>query len=278
LAAINTNTMQLIDMALLEDAATHDLTAQATIAANSQGEAIISAKANGVLSGTDIAQAVFQRMDEQLQQQWLKHDADRVQPGDIIARLQGPLRPLLAAERTALNFMQHLSGIATATRTFVDAVHDTTCRIVDTRKTMPGFRALEKQAVVDGGGINHRMNLASGLLIKENHIEGCGSITQAIAACRQQADIWVEVECETLDEVEEAVRAMPDMILLDNMTPQQVRQARSMVPENIVLEASGNITLDNARDYADTGIDRIAIGAITHSAPALDLSMRIRRL
>ncbi len=278
MAAINTNTMQLIDMALLEDAATHDLTAQATIAANSQGEAIISAKANGVLSGTDIAQAVFQRMDEQLQQQWLKHDADRVQPGDIIARLQGPLRPLLAAERTALNFMQHLSGIATATRTFVDAVHDTTCRIVDTRKTMPGFRALEKQAVVDGGGINHRMNLASGLLIKENHIEGCGSITQAIAACRQQADIWVEVECETLDEVEEAVRAMPDMILLDNMTPQQVRQARSMVPENIVLEASGNITLDNARDYADTGIDRIAIGAITHSAPALDLSMRIRRL
>jgi len=270
--------MQLIDMALLEDAATHDLTAQATIAANSQGEAIISAKANGVLSGTDIAQAVFQRMDEQLQQQWLKHDADRVQPGDIIARLQGPLRPLLAAERTALNFMQHLSGIATATRTFVDAVHDTTCRIVDTRKTMPGFRALEKQAVVDGGGINHRMNLASGLLIKENHIEGCGSITRAIDACRQQADIWVEVECETLDEVEEAVRAMPDMILLDNMTPQQVRQARSMVPENIVLEASGNITLDNARDYADTGIDRIAIGAITHSAPALDLSMRIRRL
>lgn len=278
MAAINTNTMQLIDMALLEDAATHDLTAQATIAANSQGEAIISAKANGVLSGTDIAQAVFQRMDEQLQQQWLKHDADRVQPGDIIARLQGPLRPLLAAERTALNFMQHLSGIATATRTFVDAVHDTTCRIVDTRKTMPGFRALEKQAVVDGGGINHRMNLASGLLIKENHIEGCGSITRAIDACRQQADIWVEVECETLDEVEEAVRAMPDMILLDNMTPQQVRQARSMVPENIVLEASGNITLDNARDYADTGIDRIAIGAITHSAPALDLSMRIRRL
>jgi len=265
-------------MALLEDAVAHDLTAQATIAADSYGEAIISTKADGILSGTNIARAVFQRTDTALQQQWLKHDGESVQVGDIVARLHGSLRPLLAAERSALNFMQHLSGIATATHAFVKAVHGTACHIVDTRKTLPGFRALEKQAVVHGGGINHRMDLASGMLIKENHIEGCGSITRAIAACRQQsADIWVEVECETLVEVEEAVQAAPDIILLDNMTPQQVHQARRMVPEDILLEASGNITLDNVRDYAVTGVDRIAIGAITHSAPALDLSMRIYR-
>ncbi len=277
MVAVSPDTLRLIELALLEDAADHDLTAQATIAADSHGEAMIRAKADGVLSGTKIARAVFQRMDATLEQQWLKDDASLVRPGDIIARLQGPLRPLLAAERTALNFMQHLSGIATATRRFVDAVRGTPCRIVDTRKTTPAFRALEKQAVVHGGGINHRMDLASGMLIKENHIEGCGSISRAIATCRKQAKVWVEVECETLDEVAEAVRAGPNIILLDNMKPQQVRQAREMVPATIVLEASGNITLDNVREYAATGVDRVAIGGITHSAPALDLSMRICR-
>ena len=269
---------RLIQLALEEDAAFHDLTAMATIAADCKGRACITAKAAGILSGTSAAQAVFAAVDEQISCRWLKQDAEPVAAGDLICELNGSLRSLLAAERTALNFLQHLSGIATATQAYVEAVIGTGCLIADTRKTAPGMRRLEKQAVLDGGGINHRLDLQSGMLIKENHIEACGSITEAIRACRQTAaDIWLEVECETLAEVDEAVAAGPDIILLDNMTPDQVRQARTAVPAAILLEASGNITLENARDYALTGVNRIAIGAITHSAPVLDLSMSISR-
>ncbi|PJC67873.1 MAG: nicotinate-nucleotide diphosphorylase (carboxylating), partial [Zetaproteobacteria bacterium CG_4_8_14_3_um_filter_59_5] len=198
------------------------------------------------------------------------------------ATLSGPLRSLLSAERTALNFIQHLSGIASATREFVQAVAGTGCAVVDTRKTTPGLRYLEKQAVLHGGGLNHRMDLASGMLIKENHIAGAGSIAAAVSRCRALAqaegcgsDVWVEVECENMDEVLQAVAAAPDIILLDNMTPDETREARKLVPDSIVLESSGNITLSNARDYAVTGVNRIAIGAITHSTSALDISMRV---
>jgi nicotinate-nucleotide pyrophosphorylase (carboxylating) len=185
----------------------------------------------------------------------------------------------LAAERTALNFMQHLSGIATNTAAFVHCIKGTECSIADTRKTTPGLRYLEKQAVLHGGGVNHRMDLASGMLIKENHIEASGSVSDAINACfNHNQDVWVEVECETLAQVEEAVLLCPDMILLDNMSPAQVAKARKLVPASILLEASGNIDLDNAHDYAKTGVNRIAIGAITHSAPSLDLSMRVQAL
>jgi len=276
------NTSTLIQLALAEDAVFNDLTAIATIPADLQGSACITAKDTGVISGIPVANAVFAAVDEGIRCNWQSADADRVEAGYIIGELNGPVRSLLAAERTALNFLQHLSGIATATWAFSDALQGTDCQIADTRKTTPGFRQLEKQAVIHGGGINHRMDLQSGMLIKENHIEACGSITAAVSACQQNSrnsqsgrSIWVEVECETLDEVAEAVAVRPDIILLDNMDPAMVRRARMVVPASILLEASGNITLDNARAYAETGINRIAIGAITHSAPALDLSMRI---
>lgn len=266
----------IIELALLEDAAFEDITARATINERQCGKARIVAKAKGVLSGQTIAQQVLMRVSPGANCDWLKQDGDEVIAGDVIAELSGPLRELLAAERTMLNFMQHLSGIASLTRQFVDQVQGTGCVIVDTRKTAPGLRLLEKQAVVHGRGVNHRMDLSAAFLIKENHIEAAGSITDAIAMCYQNdQDKFVEVECETMDQVQEAIAVSPDIILLDNMTPEQVQAARAQVPESIVLEASGNITLDNVRDYALTGVNRVAIGAITHSAPSLDLSMRV---
>jgi len=267
---------QLIQIALDEDAAFNDLTGKATIAADATGVARISAKASGVLSGLTVADEVFAKVDSSITRNWLAIDGDPVATGDTVCELTGPLRALLAAERTALNFLQHLSGIATATHSFVEKIEGTNCSVADTRKTTPGLRRLEKQAVIHGGGINHRIDLESGMLIKENHIEACGSISDAIRACSSQnSNVWVEVECETMAEVHEAIKASPDIILLDNMRPETVKLARELVPTSILLEASGNITLTSARDYAETGIDRIAIGAITHSAPSLDLSMRI---
>jgi len=267
----------LIQSALEEDAVNDDLTAIATIPADMIGTARITAKADGVLSGLAIADAVFATVDASIVRDWQLADVDRVQVGDVVCELKGSVRSLLAAERTALNFMQHLSGIATATHDFVEAVAGTHCQIVDTRKTTPGLRHVEKQAVLHGGGINHRMDLRSGMLIKENHIAACGSISEAVNACYQAGhdETWIEVECETLDEVHEAVAVCPDIILLDNMSPATVKLARELVPDSIVLEASGNICVSNARDYALTGVNRIAIGAITHSASSLDLSMRI---
>jgi len=270
-------TLQLIDLALREDAVTRDRTSLATIDADALATATIRAKAAGIVSGVRIAEYVFLRVAQDIVIDWHKRDGADIAAGECLCTLQGPLRALLAAERTALNFLQHLSGIATATRAFVDAVHGTGCRIADTRKTVPGMRMAAKQAVLHGGGVNHRTHLADGMLIKENHIEGCGSIAQAVAACRAAGGPWIEVECETLEQVHEAVMARPDMILLDNMSPQQVAQARAIVPSDITLEASGNITLANARAYAETGVDRLAIGGITHSAPVLDLSMRVER-
>jgi len=277
-----TETDHLIRAALAEDVVERDLTAMATIAAEQQGAASITAKAAGVLSGIALADRVFALLDDGIVREWQLGDGDTVQPGDCIATLSGPLRSLLSAERTALNFIQHLSGIASATREFVLVVAGSGCSVVDTRKTTPGLRHLEKRAVLHGGGLNHRMDLASGMLIKENHIAGAGSIAAAVSNCRallasqtDAMDVWIEVECESMDEVRQAVAAAPDIILLDNMSPLQTREARALVPATIVLESSGNITLANARDYADTGVNRIAIGAITHSAPSLDISMRV---
>lgn len=268
----------LIQLALDEDAVFNDLTAQATIPAHMQGTASITAKSTGILSGIAIAQSVFSAVDSNIKCQWLKDDGDQITAGDCVCEISGPLRTLLASERTALNFLQHLSGIATATGAFVEAVQGTDCQIADTRKTTPGMRHMEKQAVLHGGGINHRMDLQSGMLIKENHIEASGSISDAVNACFHAGhDVWTEVECETLDEVEEALHVCPDIILLDNMPVATVSKARAVIPKSILLEASGNITLNNVRDYALTGVDRIAIGAITHSAPALDLSMRVQQ-
>ncbi len=272
----STDTDRLIEMALNEDAVTNDLTCIATIAEGQQGVARITAKAMGRLSGVPPARMVFEQVDPAIKQNWLVADGDHVEAGSLLCELKGPVHALLAAERTALNFLQHLSGIATATASYVEALSGTDCQIVDTRKTTPGMRKLEKAAVVHGGGSNHRMDLESGMLIKENHIEACGSITEAVGKCFSQSDkIWVEVECETFEQLEEAIHACPDIILLDNMTSDEVAKAREITPGSMLLEASGNITLENARAYAATGVDRIAIGTITHSAPILDLSMRV---
>jgi len=269
------NMHALIQQALSEDQVHSDWTAQATIAVQQQAQAKIIAKEAGVLSGIQVASAVFDQF-KQIHVVWHVNVAQPVQEQQCICSLKGNLRELLAAERTALNFLQHLSGIATATRLFVQAVSSTSCQIVDTRKTTPSLRQLEKQAVLDGGGLNHRLDLASGMLIKENHIAGAGSIQQAILACQRfQPDIWVEVECETLAQVQQAIPCKPDIILLDNMSIAQVREARNIVPPTIILEASGNINLDTALAYAQTGVNRLAVGWITHSAPSLDLSMRV---
>jgi nicotinate-nucleotide pyrophosphorylase (carboxylating) len=266
----------LIRQALDEDRAFEDATAWACIAVEQAGQAQLLAKADGVLSGCAVAASSFHQLDNSIEIQWLYHDGARIKAGDTVAEIRGSLRSLLAAERTALNFLQHLSGIASATGLLVDAVSGTGCRIADTRKTTPGMRMLEKQAVVHGGGVNHRMDLAAAMLIKENHIAAAGSITDAVHACYEHDDnSFIEVECETLAQVSEAVAVAPDMILLDNMTVEMVTQARDLVPSSILLEASGNIGLHNAPAYAATGVDRLAIGAITHSAPVLDLSLLV---
>jgi len=278
-ARLQSEIERVIAIALDEDAAYSDATGMATIPAASKGRATIRAKAAGRLSGVAVATQLFAAIDPQLHQNWHLADGDTVAPGDTLCTIEGSLRSLLAAERSALNFLQHLSGIATATAAFVAAT-GSGCRVVDTRKTTPGLRQLEKAAVRHGGGSNHRLDLSAGLLIKENHIAAAGSVGAAIEACHLFAEElpeqpWVEVECETLEQVVEAVQFAPDIILLDNMSVAQVAAARRLVPASMLLEASGGITLANAADYAATGVDRIAIGAITHSAPALDLSLRV---
>ncbi len=265
-----------IHAALEEDMAFQDITGLACIAVDAQGKARLIAKSNGVLSGCKVAAMCFMARDRDLVTAWLKHDGEVVVAGDVIAHITGSLRSLLAAERTALNFLQHLSGIASATHALVCCVDGTGCQIADTRKTTPSMRRLEKQAVVHGGGVNHRMDLADAMLIKENHIAASGSITDAVGACYAWDDrCFVEVECETLAQVNEAVLVAPDMILLDNMTVEMVVKARTLVPDSILLEASGNIGLHNAHAYATTGVNRLAIGAMTHSSAVLDLSLLV---
>jgi len=197
--------------------------------------------------------------------------------GDLIAEIDGNLAGLLVGERTALNFIQLMSGIATATRQYVDAIKGTRARIVDTRKTHPGLRAAEKYAVRTGGGFNHRFGLDGGVLIKENHIAAAGSVAAAIESAKKITPhtIRIEIECETLEQVDEALKAGADIIMLDNMSVEQMKRARQNVGDKVILEASGNVSLDTVRAIAETGVDLISVGAITHSARAVDISMRI---
>jgi len=266
----------LIQLALDEDRVDHDITVLATLDPQTQGRAQIIAKDRGIISGIAVAEAVFHAVNPSLTCCWQVHDGTPVFSGNVIAEISGSSASILAAERTVLNFLQHLSGIASATSRFVEKIKGSDCAIYDTRKTVPGLRHLAKKAVVDGGGHNHRNDLAGGFLIKENHIAAAGSISAAVARCRRlDGQPWIEVECETLAQVAEAAKLCPQLILLDNMTPQQVATA-SKIATSSQWEASGGITLNNVRAYADCGIDRIAIGAITHSAPALDLSLLLQ--
>jgi nicotinate-nucleotide pyrophosphorylase (carboxylating) len=266
----------LIELAIAEDIGPGDATSQAIIPLELVIEGRILAKDTGVIAGLPVAEAVFSRIDSELRMVSHVRDGDTVGPGDLIAEVSGPGRSMLAAERLALNFLQQLSGIATLTRKFVDAVRGSGAVILDTRKTRPGYRVLDKYAVRMGGGTNHRLSLYDMLLVKDNHIEAAGSITAAVErACAAFPSLPIEVEVKNLDELREALVLRVDRIMLDNMSLEEMRTAVQIVAGRVPLEASGNVDMERVAAIAATGVDCISIGALTHSAPVLDLSMLI---
>ena len=270
---------RLIDLALLEDLSLGDVTTEATISAKQRGVGTLGAKAPFTLAGVDVATRVFSRVDPGIEVNWNLRDGDRAAKGDIIGTVIGATRSLLMAERTVLNFLQRLSGVATLTRQFTDAVAGTRARIVCTRKTTPGWRVLEKSAVRAGGGQNHRFSLGSGVLIKDNHVDAGGGVTQAIAAARRYAphSLTIEVEVRNAEELQEALDAGADVVLLDNMDRDTLRDSVAKARlAGVVCEASGGVTLERVRAVADAGVDLISIGALTHSAVAMDINMKIR--
>ncbi len=271
-------TDHLIDLALEEDAGLGDITSRAIFPAAHRGRGAIDAKQDLVLCGLEIAARVFAKVDPALKTKLLARDGDRVKKGAIVLRVEGPTAAMLTAERTALNFLQRLSGIATQARRYADAVAGTGVRVVDTRKTTPGWRALEKYAVRTGGCFNHRSSLGEHVLIKDNHIAAAGSLTRAVELCRAAAPhgAKIEVEAKTLAEVKEALRARAEIILLDNMTPEQVRAAVKEIAGRALVEISGGVKFDTLRAYAQPGVDVISIGALTHSAIAADLSLDVQ--
>jgi len=269
----------LIDEALAEDQVFNDPTTRALIPHDQEATAVLRAKAPGVLAGVGVALAVFRRMDATVQAEALMADGLPLKPGDAMATARGRAVSLLAAERTALNFLQRLSGIATETAKYVEAVKGHKAAIVDTRKTMPGWRELDKYAVRMGGGRNHRMNLADGILVKDNHITALRarglSLKQIVAMALKNAPhtLKVEVEVATPGEAVEAVEGGAHIVMLDNMPPAEMRRAVALVAGKALVEASGGVTLTNVREVAATGVDLISIGALTHSPRALDISM-----
>jgi nicotinate-nucleotide pyrophosphorylase (carboxylating) len=276
---LDADTRELVARALQEDLGSGDVTAEAVVPENASARAVISQKQPGVLFGLEVASEVFRQAGADGLEGTAREGEWRDEVPTSVARAEGPARGLLAAERTALNLLSHLSGIATLTARFVREVDGTGARILDTRKTTPGLRALEKAAVAAGGGTNHRMGLFDAILIKENHAGLAGGVGEAVRRAREaQPDLSVEVECRDLDEVRQGVEAGADRLLLDNMTPAQLQEAVSAArrggdgPE---LEASGGITLENVAEIAASGVDFVSVGALTHSAPALDLSMTV---
>jgi nicotinate-nucleotide pyrophosphorylase (carboxylating) len=264
--------------ALLEDwGRAGDITAQATLSPELGASAVIAARQPGRLAGLALAETAFRLSDPAIRVEPLVADGARLAPGDVVMRIDGPARGLLSAERVALNFLGHLSGIATATGLFADRIAHTKARIVCTRKTTPGLRAFEKYAVRCGGGANHRFGLDDAILIKDNHIAVAGGVRAAIDAARAFAGhlVKVEVEVDTLDQLREALTARPDVVMLDNMDPGMLREAVSIAGGAVLLEASGGITLETVAGVAETGVDLISVGWITHSAPVLDLGLDI---
>ncbi|MGB9791814.1 MAG: carboxylating nicotinate-nucleotide diphosphorylase, partial [Thermacetogeniaceae bacterium] len=253
------------------------VTTDSLVPEDARAEAVIYSKERGVLAGLDVAERVFRTLDPGVRMEKLLSDGCLLEPRKPIARVAGSARALLTGERVALNFLQRLSGIATATRRLAELIDGTGARLVDTRKTAPGLRLLEKYAVRVGGGYNHRTGLFDGILIKDNHIKVAGGIAEAVRRVRSSAPhtLRVEVEVEDLEQLEEAVRAGADAVLLDNMPVAMIREAVRRYKGRILLEASGGITSQNIREIAEAGVDLISVGAITHSAPALDISMDI---
>lgn len=273
---------EIINRALAEDLGSGDITTEALIARDWQSKASILIKSDGVLAGVDIARQVFLKVDPKLHVEILIQDGAQVKSGNIAALIKGKTASILKAERTALNFLQHLSGIATETARYVEAVKGLPVKILDTRKTTPGLRVLEKYAVRAGGGYNHRMHLADGILIKDNHLVAFrkqgGDLKEIISRARHRApvNLKIEVEVKTLEEAQEAVAAGADIIMLDNMDIDTMRQAVKIIKDHVLIEASGGVNLSNVRAIAETGVDLIAIGALTHSAKVLDISLELQ--
>jgi nicotinate-nucleotide pyrophosphorylase (carboxylating) len=276
---IDADTRELVARALLEDLGPGDVTAEAVVPEDAQGRATITQKEPGVVFGLDVAAEVFRQTGAGELEGRAEEGEWRDEVPATVANVAGPARALLAAERTALNFLCHLSGVATLTATFVERVELTGAKVLDTRKTTPGLRALEKAAVAAGGGTNHRMGLYDAILIKENNAAIAGGVGDAVRRAREaRPELPVEVECRDLEEVGQGLEAGADRLLLDNMSPVELREAVAVArrsgdgPE---LEASGGIDLVNVREIAETGVDYVSVGALTHSAPALDLSMTL---
>ena len=268
----------LIRIALEEDIGSGDITTSCTVPPGAVGKGMIVAKEPLVLAGVDVARQVFLLVEGKLKIDLPLKDGSRAYEGDTVLEVKGDLTAMLMAERTALNFLQRLSGIATLTRAFVDKVEGTRTRILDTRKTTPGYRFLEKAAVRVGGGYNHRFGLHDGVLIKDNHIAAAGSIREAVKAAVESRThtLRVQVEVETLEQLAEAIAAGADVVMLDNMDLETMAEAVRQTKGKVPLEASGGITLDNVRDVASTGVNLISIGALTHSVRAVDMSMEIQ--
>uniref|UniRef100_A0A455STQ7 Probable nicotinate-nucleotide pyrophosphorylase [carboxylating] n=1 Tax=Thermosporothrix sp. COM3 TaxID=2490863 RepID=A0A455STQ7_9CHLR len=277
---MNSAFTDIIKRTLEEDGAYYDITTLSTVPGTQQAQAAIIARRAGVIAGLEVAAQAFTLFDARITVTLLVQDGATVKPDERLATISGPARSILSAERTALNFLGHLSGIATLTAHCVSAIEGTGAHILDTRKTMPGLRMLEKQAVRLGGGQNHRFGLDDGILIKDNHIKAAGGITQAVEAARRMAPhlFKVEVECETLEQVQEALEARADVIMLDNMSVEVMQAAVTSIREQnpqVLIEASGSIGTDEKRlkAVASTGVDFISLGAITHSAPQFDISL-----
>jgi len=270
-----------VDHALAEDWAWGDVTTQALIPADAEGKASFIAKSEGILAGIEVVHLVFARVDPYLEFRALLHDGDKLQRGTEIATVEGKVGSILRGERVALNFLQRLSGIATETSRYVEAVRGTKARIVDTRKTTPGLRFLEKYAVRAGGGQNHRVHLGDGILIKDNHLAALRArgldIKAAIDLARKNAPhtLKIEVEVTTVEEAGEAVAAGADIVMLDNMSVEEMRRAVKSMGGQVLVEASGGVTLENVKSVAETGVDLISVGALTHSVKALDISLEL---
>ena len=269
----------IIKTALLEDINYIDVTTDYLVDENSVSTAKYVSKDEGVLCGIDVAMRVFQLLDSNVKCEIFIHDGEKVKKGDIIARITGSTRALLKGERTALNIVQHMSGVATATNRCVELVKGTKASVADTRKTLPGLRVLQKYAVTVGGGKNHRYNLSDAVMLKDNHIGAAGGITEAVKRARAYVSFVnkIEVEVENIDMAREAAEAGADIIMLDNMTNEDMAKAVEMTNGKALLEASGNVTSETIRAIAETGVDIISIGAITHSVKAFDISMKMEK-
>ncbi len=266
---------ELLEMALQEDIGIGDITADSVVPIDVMAVGTILSKSDGIVAGLDVAGEIFRMLDTSIRFEQLVSDGEQVQPGQNIATAEGPARPILTAERTVLNFMQRLSGIATMTAEYVRAASDYHATIIDTRKTTPGWRALEKYAVRVGGGRNHRFGLYDAVLIKDNHIAAIGGIAEAISRAREQIPhtMKIEVEVEDMGQVREAIEAGADIIMPDNMDTDMMAQAVKLIDGRAIVEASGGLRLEDIPDVAATGVDLISIGALTHSAMPLDISM-----